>query len=122
MTTKLKLYNKALLYCKERKLASLTEEGKPRRLLDEVYDDSIEYCLEEGLWKFATQTVRIDYDESIAPLYGYRRAFVKPSDWTDPKTSRSRKPHGQRSREWSTMGRSRTPSCSRPSSGIKDTS
>jgi hypothetical protein len=81
-TTKLDLYNKALRMLGERKLASLSEERKPRRLLDDVWDQGgIEYCLEQAQWHFAMRTIQIDYDPSIEPGFGYRRAFVKPSDW-----------------------------------------
>ena len=82
MTTKLALYNRALLYCKERSLSSLTESREPRRLLDEVYDQGgIEACLEEGLWKFATRGVKLDYDTSLTREFGYLYGFEKPTDW-----------------------------------------
>jgi hypothetical protein len=82
MTTKLRLYNSALRYCRERFLSSLSEDREPRRLLDNVYDDGgIDACLEEGLWKFAIRTVRLDFDPDITPDFGYRRAFSKPTDW-----------------------------------------
>lgn len=82
MTDKIKVYNTALRYCGERSLASLTENREPRRLLDAVYDNGgIDTCLEEGLWKFATCTIRLDYDTTIDPEFGYRRGFSKPDDW-----------------------------------------
>lgn len=83
MTTKLSLFNSALLLCGQRSLASLSEEVEARRLLDHVWDeeDGVSYCLEQGQWFFAMRTILIDYDPSIEPEYGYRRAFVKPSDW-----------------------------------------
>jgi hypothetical protein len=82
VTTKLTLYNGALLVCKERFLASLTEEREPRRLLDHVWDNGgVKSCLEEGQWHFAMRTVQIDYDPAIEPEFGFRRAFEKPSDW-----------------------------------------
>lgn len=82
MTTKLQIYNSALRYCKERKLASLAEDRKPRRLLDDVWDNGgVNACLEEGLWKFAIRTVRIDWDPAVVTDYGYKYAFSKPTDW-----------------------------------------
>lgn len=81
-TSRLKLYNDALLICGESFLASLSEEREPRRLLDHVWDnDGVRHCLSSGQWKFAMRTIRLDYDTSIAPDFGYRRAFVKPDDW-----------------------------------------
>ena len=81
MATKLQLYNLALLYLKERPV-TLTENREPRRRLDEVYDaGGIDGALEEGLWKFATRTVKIDYDTSITTEFGHQYAFAKPTDW-----------------------------------------
>jgi hypothetical protein len=82
MTTRLKLYNNALKICGERSLATLTENREPRRLLDEIWDDGgVKTCLEGGQWKFAMRAIRIDYDPSITPDFGYNRAFQKPTDW-----------------------------------------
>lgn len=81
-TSRLKLYNGALLLCGDRSLASLTEEREPRRLLDEVWNDGgVRYCLEQGQWKFAMRSARMDYEPSIEPDWGPRRGFTKPTDW-----------------------------------------
>lgn len=82
MTTRLSIYNDALLLCGERALASLTEDREPRYLLDQVWDnDGLNYCLEEGQWYFATRTIQIDYDTAISPPFGYQHGFTKPDDW-----------------------------------------
>jgi hypothetical protein len=82
VTTRLTLYNDALLLVGERFLSSLTEEREPRRLLDQVWSSgAINYCLEQGQWFFAMRTIQIDYDPSIEPTFGYNRAFQKPTDW-----------------------------------------
>jgi hypothetical protein len=82
LTTRLELYNAALLVAGERFLASLTEDREPRHLLDHVWDnDGVKQCLEAGQWRFAMRAVRLDYDTAIDPEFGYRRAFSKPTDW-----------------------------------------
>ena len=89
-TTKLLIYNDALMICGERKLASLTEDREPRHLLDHVWDNNgVDACLEQAQWHFAMKTVRLDYDPSVTPEFGYNRAFEKPSDWiiTSPEAS-----------------------------------
>jgi hypothetical protein len=83
--TKLDLYNGALRILKERKLASLTENREPRRLLDDAWGDgstngAVRFCLEMGQWTFATRTVQIDYSPSVTPSFGYRYAFDRPTD------------------------------------------
>lgn len=78
----LDIYNKALLYCGERFLGSLTETREPRRLLDHVWaTNGVRNCLEQGQWNFAMRTIRLDYDTNIEPTFGYNRAFDKPDDW-----------------------------------------
>jgi hypothetical protein len=81
-TSRLAIYNNALIICGETRLASLSEDRKPRRLLDQVWDSNgLRYCLEQGQWQFAMRTQRIDYDTDFAPPFGYSRAFQKPTDW-----------------------------------------
>ena len=84
MTTRLKIYNDALLLAGERSIASLTETTESRRLLDQVWNsDGVLKCLEAGQWFFATRAVQIDYDPDIEPDFGYPRAFTKPTDWVN---------------------------------------
>lgn len=81
-TTRLDLYNDALLNVGERFLSSLTEEREPRRLLDHVWNnEGVNACLEEAQWHFAIRTIRIDYDPAITPEFGYQYGFTVPSDW-----------------------------------------
>lgn len=89
MATKLSVYQGALRLCRERKLASLTENREPRRLLDDAYGDivstgAVRLCLEFGQWTFATRTQRLDYSPSVEPDFGYRRAFDQPADMVRP--------------------------------------
>lgn len=78
----LQIYNDALVLCKERPLAALTDNVESRRLLDQVWsNDGNLACLEEGQWAFAARTAMIDADPNIQPIFGYRQAFDKPKDW-----------------------------------------
>lgn len=83
MASKLSIYNGALLILGERKLASLAENRAPRRRLDTVWngDTGVEYCLQQGLWNFAMNTVGLTYSPSVSPAFGYIYAFDKPTDW-----------------------------------------
>lgn len=82
MTDKLKVYNSSLRALGERELASLTENREPRRILDAVWADGfVDSVLEQGFWKFATKTVRLDYAPSITPDFGLSRAFEKDTDF-----------------------------------------
>ena len=82
MASKLLVFNAALLLCGERKLASLTENREPRRLLDDVFDGgAVKTCLEAAFWNFGTRSLKIEFDPGVDPDFGFQRAFVKPSDW-----------------------------------------
>ena len=81
MTTKLKLYNKAAGHLSTVRLASTTEAHKTRYELDAVYDDTLQACLEKGLWKFGKRTVHLEYDTAITPDFGPAYAFAQPDDY-----------------------------------------
>jgi len=81
-TTRLQIYNGALQIIGRSSIASLTVNEEGRRLLDDVWNDGgVQFCLEQGMWKFAIRTQMLDYDSSVTPTFGYRRAFAKGSDW-----------------------------------------
>lgn len=81
MTTKLRLYNEALLALGMRKLSGLTETVEPRRVLDDAYTGFVDTVLSNGNWKFALRSVHLDYDTDITPTFGHDRVFTKPSDY-----------------------------------------
>lgn len=81
MTTKLEIYNLALLHMKASALASLTEEVEARYVLDTLYASVTKNMLENGFWKFAIRSVRITPDPDVTPTFGYSLAFNKPDDW-----------------------------------------
>lgn len=81
-TTRLLLYNAAILKLGERQLSSITENREPRRVLDIVWDTgAVDFVLEQGLWNFAMRTVELTYSPSSTPAFGYAKAFDKPTDW-----------------------------------------
>lgn len=78
--TQLGLYNEALRILGERRLASLSENREPRRVLDDIWNDgALDYCLEQGQWNFAMRAVQIDASVTV-PAFGFTYAFDKPSD------------------------------------------
>jgi hypothetical protein len=81
MTSRLSIYNGALLECGERELASLSENREPRRLLDRVWDNgAVDFCLAAGQWKFAKRSLELVSTPSISPGFGYAFAFELPTD------------------------------------------
>lgn len=82
----LEVYNNALLYCEEEKLANLTEARTPRYLLDDVWGrDPIKACLEMGFWTFATRALKMDYDVQIDTTvdFGMEYGFNKPDEYVN---------------------------------------
>lgn len=78
MADQLSIYNHALLLMKERRLASLTEDREARRVLDEFYTEIKQFCLEQGMWKFAMRSASLT--QNGAGLYGFTYSFAKPTD------------------------------------------
>lgn len=85
--TQLGIYNDALRSIGERKLASLSENTEPRRVLDDIWAQggdpagAIIFCLEQGHWGFATRSSGLTYSPSVEPPFGFAYAFDKPTDW-----------------------------------------
>lgn len=79
--TRLSLYNGALRELGERKLANVSENREPRRLLDDAWDaGAVEYCLGAAQWRFAKRTVEMSPDTGIDPAFGYTLAYELPED------------------------------------------
>jgi hypothetical protein len=81
MTDKLTLYNLALGHLRENKIASLSENREPRRVLDDYWDANLAWCLERKLWNFAKRTVQVDASTTVVPGFGPKYAFRIPEDW-----------------------------------------
>lgn len=81
MASKLALYNEALGHLGERKLSALSENREPRRVLDDYYDGTLNYCLARGFWNFAMRAVSMTESATITPQFGWTFAFEKPTDW-----------------------------------------
>jgi hypothetical protein len=81
MATKLGLYNSAFRLIGDGSIASLSEDAERRRRLDEIYTDSLYYCLEQGYWNFAKRTIEASDVPSVEPTFGYAYAFTLPDDW-----------------------------------------
>lgn len=81
MATKLGVYNLALSILKITKLDALTDNEPHRHHLDQHWDTTVRYMLEEGLWNFAQRTSKIDSDPSLSIEFGkYSYGAEKPSD------------------------------------------
>lgn len=82
MATKLSLYNGALMVLGERKLAGLTENREPRRVLDDVWSrNPVRDCLSKGQWNFAIRSMEYHPSPSLTPQFGREYAYDKPTDW-----------------------------------------
>lgn len=77
-TTKLRLFNGALLEMGER---PVDDTGDAPRALPIVYDQVVEECLAVGSWNFAMETVSAAADTGVEPSFGYTEVFAKPTDW-----------------------------------------
>lgn len=81
MSSKLALYNDAMLILGQERLASLSEASAARYALDDTYAETLKFCLEQGFWNFAIRAVQVDSSSSVTPTFGFRYAFTVPSDF-----------------------------------------
>ena len=84
MTTTLLLYNQALMHLGQRKLASTSEDQEGRYYLDEIYSDTLSYCLRQGLWNFAM--IEAEIASTTTPTIHYSYGIAKPAAWVRTHT------------------------------------
>ena len=77
MADKLSTYNLALLLLGERRIASLTEQREPRRVLDDFWALVPTYCLAQGMWWFAMRVAQLN---QVAGGNGFEHGYTKPPD------------------------------------------
>jgi hypothetical protein len=59
----------------------LTEDREPRRVIDSLWDDAVQFCLAQGLWDHGGRSIEANSVPSVEPTFGFLYAFTKPDDW-----------------------------------------
>lgn len=76
-----RIYNDALSIMELEPLASNDSDADRKVKIDRVLDARlVESILEDIGWQFALTSVKLDYNSSVEPEWGYQYAFDKPSD------------------------------------------
>lgn len=84
MTTKLSVYNAALVSLGNAPLASTSDNVSARKTLDAVWDDTLAYMVEAGLWKFAARAQALTTGSSqgnSTSAIGLHVQYTLPSDF-----------------------------------------
>lgn len=81
MTDKLTIFKAALAHLQERTIVSLTENREPVRVLNDLWPETLAYCLEREYWNFTYRAIQIDASTTVVPSFGYTYAFAIPTDW-----------------------------------------
>jgi hypothetical protein len=81
MTTKLRVWNGAMVSLGHRRLVDTGEVVEAARELTAVWDQVVGECLAAGSWNFAMETVKATADTGVTPEFGFPEVFAKPSDW-----------------------------------------
>ena len=75
------IYNDALIIMGLDEITTNTDDSNRRTKLDRVLDAGIVSDeLEDTSWIFSTTSTKSQYDPSVEPAWGYRRAHQKPTD------------------------------------------
>lgn len=79
----LSVYNGALRRLGSRRLASLTENRKPRRVLDDIWNngEAVRKALTRADWNFALRAIKMEPDTDIETGFGFDYAYTKPEDF-----------------------------------------
>lgn len=81
-TTRLRLWNTALLELGSERLSDTGDPVKSAREMAAVHDQVVAECLAVGSWNFAMEDVSITGDTGlITSRVGPKYGFSKPSDW-----------------------------------------
>ncbi len=80
-TSKLEIYQRAILHCKQTPVTSLVEANEARRLCDVHYAPMLQCIMEGGFWTHAMRTTEITVNAGVTPAFGYAYAFDIPSDF-----------------------------------------
>ena len=78
MATQLGVYQHALRLLGERRVASLSEDREPRRVLDDAYADVVELCLGQGMWSFAMRLRTVTKTDK--GNFDFASMFIRPDD------------------------------------------
>jgi hypothetical protein len=62
-------------------LRTLSDARTERRALDAVWDDVLQFMLEQGMWNFAGRSIIWEPSSTVVPEFGQRYAFEKPVDY-----------------------------------------
>lgn len=81
MTTQLTITNGALGFLGERSLVATTDATEPARVMAANYSAAVEYCLEQGHWKFAQRRAVLTPSLTEIPTSGRANAFAHPTDY-----------------------------------------
>lgn len=98
--SQLSIYNAALRYLEERKLASLTENREPRRYMDDEFNENNLFCISQGNWNFAMRRVELDASTTQTPNFGFAFAYPKPADWNHTFQVSDNESYNPLLREW----------------------
>lgn len=79
-SSRLQVWNGALLLLGETRLASESEAREPRYTIEEIYDSVVQWVLERAYWNFALKRDELTGSTSDA-AEGFTYGEEKPADW-----------------------------------------
>lgn len=85
-TTKLQLYKRAIIHCKQTPISALTDNVESRRRCDDHYDDVLAWMMEQAFWRIGMRTVEITQNVGVSPAFAYEYAHDLPTDFVKKHT------------------------------------
>ena len=80
-TSKLEIYQRAILHCGQTPVTTLVENTEARRLCDLHYEPLLRGLMEAGFWTHAMRTVKLSANTGVPPVAGFAHAHDLPADF-----------------------------------------
>lgn len=80
MATQLGIYNRTLDLLGCRRIASLSEDREPTRVLDSNWADVRDYCVTRAMWIFGLRSAAASSTSLPTVDFGFTNAYTRPSD------------------------------------------
>lgn len=80
-TTRLSIFNNVMNLLGGQHMTKITDATESAKILLGLWDHAVDYCLEQGHWKFAEREVLLTPHATEIPAFGLRNAFIKPADF-----------------------------------------
>ena len=102
--TKDTVFNRALVFLTQDRITSSTDEKHTARLLSAIYDETVDYMLEQHPWSFAKDTTELADAGATSDADGWTYKYALPVDFLNLVTINNTDPEDRLDQYYEIMG------------------